>query len=105
MNVAFSRWFEKGFPFHTLFENVSGSFLMGVVAGYFVLKAHASQELRLFLGTGILGGYTTFSAFSLETIQLWERGQLGLAGLYAAASVLASIGGLVLGLALVRQLT
>jgi CrcB protein len=105
VNVAFSRWFGIGFPFHTLFENVSGSFVMGLLAGYFAFKSQPSQEMRLFLTTGILGGYTTFSAFSLDTVLLWERGQIALAGGYVLASVMASIGGLVLGLALVRQFT
>jgi CrcB protein len=105
VNVAFARWFGMGFPFHTLFENVTGSLIMGLLAGYFAFKAHAPQELRLFLTTGILGGYTTFSAFSLDAVLLWERGQLALAGGYVLASVIASIGGLVLGLALVRQFT
>ena len=105
VNVAFARWFGSGFPFHTLFENVTGSFVMGLLAGYFAFRGQASQELRLFLTTGILGGYTTFSAFSLDTVLLWERGQAAVAGGYVLASVAASIGGLGLGLALVRQFT
>ncbi len=105
VNVAFARWFGTAFPFHTLFENVSGSFLMGALAGYFALKSQAPQELRLFLTTGILGGYTTFSAFSLDAVVLWEGGRIGAASGYVLASVAGSIFGLVLGLALVRQLT
>lgn len=105
VNVAFARWFGTAFPFHTLFENVSGSFLMGALAGYFALKSQAPQELRLFLTTGILGGYTTFSAFSLDAVVLWEGGRIGAAAGYVLASVAGSIFGLVLGLALVRQLT
>ena len=73
VNVAFGRWFGTDFPWHTLFENVSGSLVMGVLAGYFAAKGQAPQELRLFLTTGILGGYTTFSAFSLDAVLLWER--------------------------------
>jgi CrcB protein len=103
VNVTFARWFGTGFPFHTLFENVTGSFVMGMLAGYFAFRTQASQELRLFLTTGVLGGYTTFSAFSLDTVFLWERGQHALAGGYVLASVAASIGGLVLALALVRH--
>ena len=76
---------------------------MGVLAGYFAFKGGASQEWRLFLTTGILGGYTTFSAFSLDAALLYERGELGLAALYVLASVALSIGGLFAGLALVRQ--
>ena len=105
VNVSFSRWFGTSFPFHTLFENVSGSLVMGLLAGYFAFRGHAPQDLRLFLTTGIIGGYTTFSAFSLDTVLLWERGQWTLAMVYVLASVLASIFGLVLGLATVRQLT
>ena len=105
VNVAFARWFGTSFPFHTLFENVSGSLVMGLVAGYFAFQTDASQHLRLFLTTGILGGYTTFSAFSLDSVLLWERGQWGLASTYVLASVAASIIGLVAGLSLIRQLT
>jgi fluoride exporter len=76
---------------------------MGLLAGYFAFKGDASQSWRLFLTTGILGGYTTFSAFSLDAALLYERGELGLAALYVGLSVALSIGGLFAGLALVRQ--
>ena len=102
INVAFARWFGTSFPFHTLFENVSGSLLMGLLAGYFMLRGYTSQHLRLFLTTGILGGYTTFSAFSLDAILLWERQQYGMAALYVFTSVIASLAGLMIGLAVVR---
>jgi CrcB protein len=102
INVAFARWFGIGFPFHTLFENVSGSIVMGLLVSYFVISPGSSQSLRLFLTTGILGGYTTFSAFSLDTMLLIERDQYGLAAIYVAASVLASVVGLALGVGLVR---
>jgi CrcB protein len=106
VNLAFARWFGTRFPFYTLFENVTGSIAMGLIAGYFMLRGGGlSQDLRLFLTTGILGGYTTFSAFSLDAVLLWERHQYGMAGLYVLASVAASIAGLVLGLTLVRNLT
>jgi fluoride exporter len=78
---------------------------MGLLAGYFAFRGGASQHLRLFLTTGILGGYTTFSAFSLDAVLLWERHQHGMAALYVLASIAASLGGLVLGLAIVRYLT
>jgi CrcB protein len=103
VNVAFARWFGSSFPFHTLFENVSGSLLMGLIEGYFAFKGDAPQELRLFLTTGVLGGYTTFSAFSLDAALLWERHQDGRALAYVAASVLASLAGLALGLAVMRR--
>ena len=102
INVAFARWFGTSFPFHTLFENVSGSLLMGLLAGYFMLRGYTSQHLRLFLTTGILGGYTTFSAFSLDVILLWERQQYGMAALYVFISVIASLAGLMIGLAVIR---
>jgi CrcB protein len=104
VNIAFARWFGSSFPFHTLFENVSGSVVMGLLAGYFTLRTGSSQSLRLFLTTGILGGYTTFSTFSLDSMLLWERGQYGAALAYIVISVVAAIGGLALGMALLRAL-
>src|ERR1700726_3665354 len=101
VNVAFARWFGTGFPFHTLFENVSGSLVMGLLIGYFAFRGGASQHLRIFMTTGFLGGFTTFSAFSLDAVLLWERHHYGPAALYVAASVIASLGGLVLGMAVV----
>ena len=103
VNVLFARWFGTTFPWGTLFENVTGSLVMGLLAGYFAYKGGASQPLRLFLTTGILGGYTTFSAFSLDVALLYERGEVALAALYVLASVALAIGGLFAGLALVRQ--
>ena len=105
MNMVVPRLLGIGFPYATIIENVSGSLVMGLLAGYFAFKGDAVQPMRLFLATGVLGGYTTFSAFSLDTMLLWERGQHALAGSYVLASVAASIGGLVLALALVRHLT
>lgn len=105
VNIAFARWLRSDFPFHTLFENVSGSLVMGLCATYFALKSGSSQPVRLLLTTGILGGYTTFSAFSLEAVLLWERDQHGLAALYVLASVAASIVGLALGAELTRLTT
>jgi CrcB protein len=77
---------------------------MGLIAGYLAFKGDAAQPWRLFLMTGILGGYTTFSAFSLDAGLLYERGEIGLAALYVVGSVVLSIAGLFAGLALVRQL-
>jgi CrcB protein len=103
VNVGFGRLFGTSFPYHTLFENVSGSLVMGLMAGYFAMKGDASQAWRLFFTTGILGGYTTFSAFSLDAVLLYERGALALAALYVFGSVALSILGLFAGLALMRQ--
>jgi CrcB protein len=103
INMAVARILGTGFPYGTLLINVTGSFIMGLVAAYFAFKGDASQHWRLFLTTGILGGYTTFSAFSLDAALLYERGEVGLAALYVIASVAISIAGLFAGLALVRQ--
>ena len=84
VNLASARLLGTAFPYATLFENVTGSLVMGLLAGYFAFKGDASQHWRLFLTTGILGGYTTFSAFSLDAALLYERGELGLAALYVA---------------------
>jgi CrcB protein len=84
--------------------NVVGSFIMGLLAGYFALRGSASQAWILFLTTGILGGFTTFSTFSLEVIVLFERGRLDATASYLLGSVVLSIGALLLGLAIVRRL-
>jgi fluoride exporter len=77
---------------------------MGLIAGYLAFKGEASQPWRLFLMTGILGGYTTFSAYSLDAVLLYERGEIGSALFYVLGSVVLSIAGLFAGLALVRHL-
>ena len=105
VNVICGRLFGTAFPFGTFTVNITGSIVMGLLAGYFAFKGEASQAWRLFFMTGILGGYTTFSAFSLDSVLLFERGQIGLAAFYIAASVAVSIAGLFAGLALVRYLT
>jgi CrcB protein len=104
MNLAGARLAGTAFPYATLFINISGSLIMGLTAGYFAFKGDASQNLRLFLTTGILGGYTTFSAFSLDAVMLYERGEIGAAATYVVSSVVLSVLGLVVGLTLVRQL-
>jgi CrcB protein len=102
VNVVLGRELGTAFPFHTLFANVTGSLVMGVLAAYFGLRMGSPQWLRLFLTTGILGGYTTFSTFSLDSIVLWERGQYGWAAAYVVGSVAASLAGVLLGAMLVR---
>jgi CrcB protein len=104
INVVCTRCFGTAFPYHTFIINITGSTVMGLIAGYLAFKGEASQPWRLFLMTGILGGYTTFSAFSLDAGLLYERGEIGLAVLYVVGSVVLSIAGLFAGLALVRQL-
>lgn len=98
------KMFGPVFPFGTLFINIFGSLLMGIVTEYWALKSGLPQPARLLLTTGIIGGFTTFSAFSLETGLLWERGQHWLASLYVASSVAASIAALFGGLWLIRTL-
>jgi CrcB protein len=105
VNLLSARWLGAGFPYATIIENVSGSLAMGLLAGYFAFRGDAAQPMRLFLATGVLGGYTTFSAFSLDTALLWERGEVALAALYVTGSVALSIAGLFAGLALMRHLT
>lgn len=104
VNVAAARLLGIGFPYGTLTVNVGGSLVMGLLAGWFALEGDASQSWRLFTLTGILGGFTTFSAFSLDVASLCERGALGLAFGYALASVALSIGALFAGLTLVRAI-
>ncbi|KLJ00384.1 fluoride efflux transporter CrcB [Luteimonas sp. FCS-9] len=92
------------FPYGTLCINVVGSLVMGMVVSWFALRSGLSPSLRLFLTTGVLGGFTTFSAFSLEAALLYERGEPGLAAAYVVASVVLSIGGLFAGMGLVRAM-
>jgi CrcB protein len=104
VNLLSARMLGTAFPYATVFENVSGSLAMGLIAGYFAFRSGgAHQHWQLFLTTGILGGYTTFSAFSLDAALLYERGALGLAAIYVLGSVALSIAGLFAGLALARH--
>lgn len=89
----------SAFPWATLGVNIAGGFAMGALAGWLGEGGH---ELRLLLGVGVLGGFTTFSAFSLDTIRLIESNQMAAAGAYMLASVIGAIGACWLGLLLVR---
>jgi CrcB protein len=91
MNVYVARLLGTAFPWHTLSINILGSLAMGLLAGYFAFENAPSQSLQLFLATGILGGFTTFSAFSLDAVLLWERGQKLRAVFYVGATVMVSI--------------
>jgi CrcB protein len=97
------RLLGTGFPFATLTVNIVGSLVMGLLAGWFAQRGEASQHFRLFLTTGILGGFTTFSTFSLDIAVLWERGAVGLCALYLSLSLLVSVAALFIGLWLMRQ--
>ena len=91
-----NRLLGPGFPWGTLAVNILGSFLMGVLV---VALAHLSaNRLAPFLVTGLLGGFTTFSAFSLDALTLWERGEAGAAAAYVAGSVLLSLAAILAGL-------
>ncbi|KQW71324.1 camphor resistance protein CrcB [Phenylobacterium sp. Root77] len=105
VGVQALRFWGPGWPFGTFIANVSGGLLMGMLAGYLAHRGGADQEkLRVFLGVGVLGGFTTFSAFSLETALMVERRTYGQAFAYASASVLLSISALFLGLLLARRI-
>ena len=104
VNLASLRAFGPNFPWGTLTVNILGSFVMGVFVEWLIRRSGASNELRLLIATGLLGGFTTFSAFSLDVAMLWERGAALAASLYVAASVLLSIAALFAGLALARAM-
>lgn len=100
--IATIRLLGRGFPWGTLTVNILGSFLMGILV---VALLHLNgNRFAPLLMTGLLGGFTTFSAFSLDAVTIFERGETGLAALYVGASVLLSIAALFAGLTLARSL-
>jgi CrcB protein len=96
------RQLGPGYPYGTLFVNIVGSFLMGILIEVIALRWSPSPELRVLLVTGFLGGFTTFSAFSLDVALMVERGETFSAAAYVLMSVLLSIAGLFAGLHLMR---
>ena len=104
VNVGVGRMNPTEFPWHTLIINVTGCFIMGVLTEAMVLRFNVSQELRLFLTTGIMGGYTTFSAFALDYALLFERRDFISAAAYVLASVIGALLACFAGLAIVRAL-
>lgn len=98
------RLMGPGFPWGTLIVNVVGCFIIGVFAEMIMRRFNASVELRLLLITGFLGGFTTFSAFSLDAITLFERGDIFSGGIYIVASVGLSMVAIMAGLGLMRVL-
>ncbi len=98
------RLLGAGFPYGTLMVNVVGSFLMGVLVEMLALKFNGPAGLRLFLATGFLGGFTTFSSFSLDVAVMAERGDVALAALYVAVSTAGGFAGIFLGLYIARNI-
>jgi CrcB protein len=104
VNILAAQLVGTRYPVGTFAINVVGSLLIGVVAEWFALRSHLPLNLRLFLITGILGGFTTFSAFSLEVGLLHERGDTTAAVLYALASVICAVGAMFGGMYAIRHL-
>ena len=105
LGVQATRGFGAGWPYGTLAANVIGGFLMGTLAGVLALRGGADQERwRLLLGVGVLGGFTTFSAYSLEVALMIERREWTSAAAYSLGSVVLSVGALFAGLLLMRRL-
>jgi len=106
LTLLAARAFGTGFPWGTFGINITGSLAMGLIAGFFLSRGMppALEHARLFLTTGILGGFTTFSAFSLDTIVLWEDGRLAVLAFYVLGSVALSIGALFIGYSLTKGL-
>lgn len=106
VNAAFGRWLgvATAFPWPTFAVNVLGSFLMGLLIAAFALKVSGSPELRTVLATGVLGGFTTFSAFSADVVALFERGDHTSAAIYVVASVACAVIAIFAGLAVGRMI-
>ncbi len=104
LGLTVTKALGSGFPYGTLLINVTGSAIMGLVIGVFEARNIQGNDLRLFLTTGILGGYTTFSTFSLDSVTLWERGQYVESLVYVGASLILSLSVLALMIMLVRRL-
>ena len=98
------RHFGPAFPWGTMILNVVGSLLIGLLTEFIARKLNASAEVRLLLVTGFLGGFTTFSAFSLDALVLFERGETTIGVVYVVVSVVASLAAVMGGLALGRSM-
>ena len=104
-SIGAAKIFGTAFPWGTLLENFIGCFVMGILAALMDKFWMPSAEIKAFLTIGFLGAFTTFSAFSLDFALLHERGELLVGGLYILASVIASIGGIFLGMLLIRLIS
>ncbi|WP_313452613.1 fluoride efflux transporter CrcB [Brevundimonas sp.] len=105
LGVAAGRWAPNaGWPVGTFAANAIGGLLMGLLVGWLAFRGGAQQEaVRLFAAVGLLGGFTTFSSYSLEAVQMIERRQIGLAAAYVIGSVILAIGALFVGLMIARR--
>jgi len=99
IGVAVVRLLGSGFPYGTMFVNIVGSFIMGLVAAWLVARGVGSEKLQALIAVGFLGSFTTFSTFSLDMVRLIEVGRYGDAALYMLVSVLVGVTALVAGLA------
>lgn len=102
LRFGVSKATMAAFPTGTLIVNSIGSLAMGLLAGWFAAHPGVGQPTRLFLTTGLLGGFTTFSAFSMDALSLYQRGQVGPALAYVAASVILSLIAIAIGFWLTR---
>jgi fluoride exporter len=104
VNSLSAHYLSTRYPIGTFCINVLGSLLIGILVEFLALRSSVSSDLRLFLVTGTIGGFTTFSAFSLEIGLLHERGENGAAALYATASVVCAVLAMFAGMYLVRRI-
>ncbi|BEV44629.1 fluoride efflux transporter CrcB [Afipia carboxidovorans] len=104
VGIGAGKLFGTDFPWGTLIINITGSFLMGVLAGLFATRWNLPQAARIFLTVGICGGYTTFSTFSLDSFYLIERGELVASAAYMVGSVVLSVGALIGAMHVVRTM-
>jgi len=104
LGMATLKTLGPDYPYGTMAANLIGGFLMGLLAGWLALKVSGGENLRLFLGVGLLGGFTTFSAFSLDAVLMYEKKAYGALISYVGGSVILSIGALMIGLILARKI-
>ena len=104
LGLATLKTLGPDYPYGTMAANIIGGFLMGLLAGWLALKLSGGENLRLFLGVGLLGGFTTFSAFSLDAVMMYEKKAYGALLGYVGGSVILSIGALMIGLILARKI-